>query len=77
MDRPTTDYSKGIPLSPETWEWREYADHLERRIAELEKFRKNDDRIILGLKAENKALKAALEKQNTGPTHAERQDGYV
>jgi hypothetical protein len=29
MDRPTIDLSRGIPKSPEDWEWREYADWLE------------------------------------------------
>jgi hypothetical protein len=35
MDRPTIDLSRGIPKSPEDWEWREYADWLEAENAKL------------------------------------------
>ena len=39
MRRPTIDLSKGIPKSPESWEWREYATHLEAKVEALTKER--------------------------------------
>jgi hypothetical protein len=49
MDRPTIDLSRGIPKSPEDWEWREYADWLEAERAKLRQEIEGRDMLLKAL----------------------------
>jgi hypothetical protein len=62
MDRPTIDLSRGIPKSPEGWEWREYADWLEAKVHSAQTLYSIGEVCRTGLEAECHRLEAEREQ---------------